>query len=236
MSVQRGPRLRDVCDVQMGFTARGRLTGASRGGVPAIQMRDVPPAGTVDSASLTRRQPGRVPERFLVGSGDVLFRSRSDLNTALAIGQRLDEPAVAMLPLYILRPNRRVILPEFLAWTINQPRSQRHFDRFARGTNMRMIPRSVLTELQIALPGTDVQRRVVALDDLARRERTLSVHVAEKRRQFVTGILEDVTTRPRGSCVLDSFPLENIRHIFGSRDPKRTPAARRRSHGPADVD
>ena len=68
-----------------------------------------------------------------------------------------------MLPLYILRPRQRVVLPEFVAWAINQPRAQRHFDRFARGTNMRMVPRAVLTGLEIALPDLEVQRRVVAL-------------------------------------------------------------------------
>ena len=44
---------------------------------------------------------------------------------------------------------------------------------------MRMIPRAVLTGLEIALPGIEVQRRVVALDALAQRERSLSIRAAE---------------------------------------------------------
>ena len=74
-----------------------------------------------------------MPERYLVGAGDVLFRSRSESNTASALADRFCEPALAMLPLYILRSNPRVVMPEFVAWAINQPRAQLHFDRFAPG-------------------------------------------------------------------------------------------------------
>ena len=226
----------DICAVRIGFTARGRLKRAKGHGIPAIQMRDVPPGGTtVRTAGLERHQAGRIPDRYLVRSGDVLFRSRSDLNTASAFGDRLEEPAVVMSPLFILRPNPRAILPEFLAWSINQPRAQRHFDRLARGTNMRMIPRAVLTDLEIALPRLEVQRGIVALDALARREHALSIRAAEQRQRLCTRILDDLA-RPPTSDGWSTSLSDNLRLIFGVSDLTPTPPTRRTPHGPADID
>ena len=128
------------------------------------------------------------------------------------------------------------MLPEFVAWAINQPRAQRHFDRFARGTNMRMIPRAVLTDLEVTLPALDVQRRVVALDTLARRERTLSIRVAEKRRRLYTRILEELATEPASSGTEFPFLCDSLRLSFGIPNPTRTPATRSMPHGPADID
>ena len=233
---QRPVRLRDICTVQIGYTVRRRIRRTKQDGVLTVQLRDVPPGGTVDPAGLTRLRVGAVPERYLVGAGDILFRSRGDSNTAWTLDDRFEEPVLAMLPFFILRPNRDVVLPEFVAWAINQPRAQRHFDRFARGTNMRMIPRAVLTDLEVTLPGLDVQRRVVALDALARRERTLSIRAAEERRRLYTRILEDLATEPESSSAEFPFLCDSLRLGFGIPNPTRTPATRSTPHGPADID
>ena len=235
METHRSVRLRDTCTVQIGFTARRRIRRSAHDGVLTVQLRDVPPNGTVDPARLAPLRVGRVSDRYFVRAGDVLFRSRGESNTASALDDRFQEPAAAMSPLFILRPNGRTVLPEFLAWTINQPRAQRHFDRYARGTNIRMIPRGVLTGLEIAVPGIEFQRRVVALDALARRERTLSIGAAEKRRRLFTRLLEDLVTGPLPPDGASSH-CDRVRTIFGIPVPTRTSAARRVPHGPADID
>lgn len=235
LEAHRSFRLRDICDIQIGYTVRRRIRRAQNG-ILTVQLRDVPPNGSVDPAGLTRLLVEAAPERFLVGAGDVLFRSRGESNTACALDDRFQEPALAMLPLFILRPDRNIVLAEFVAWAINQPRAQRHFDRFARGTNMRMIPRAALTDLEVTLPGLDVQRRVVALDALARRERTLSIRAAEERHRLYARILEDLATEPVSSGAWSPFLCDSIRLSFGILNPTRTPPTRSTPHGPADID
>ena len=96
-----------------------------------------------------------------------------------------------MLPLFVLRPKMDIVLPEYLAWAMNQPPAQRHFDSFARGTNLRMVPRASLDALDIDVPELETQRKIVAIDALAERERALSVLAADKRRQLTGLILAD---------------------------------------------
>jgi hypothetical protein len=184
-------RLDDACTIHTGYTARGRLEPAAAGGVLAIQLRDISPDGLVDPERLTRVQLDGLADRYFVRAGDVVFRSRGERNTASALDQRLGEPALAVLPLIVLRPKRDVVTPEYLAWAINQPPAQRHFDSAARGTNIRMIPRSSLDDLALDVPDLETQKKIVAVDGLAERERELSLIAAELRRKLMSLILVD---------------------------------------------
>lgn len=190
-------RLADACTIHTGYTARGRLEPTTTGGVLAIQLRDISPDGLVDPERLTRVQLDGLADRYFVRAGDVVFRSRGERNTASALNERLREPALAVLPLMVLRPNRDVVTPDYLAWVINQPPAQRHFDIAARGTNIRMIPRSSLDDLELDVPDIETQRRIAAVDALAERERELSQLAAEARRKMMSLILVERASRMR---------------------------------------
>jgi len=181
--------LADACTIHTGYTARGRLEPTATGGVLAIQLRDISPDGLVDPERLTRVQLEGLADRYLVRAGDVVFRSRGERNTASALDERLKEPALAVLPLMVLRPNLDVVTPEFLAWAINQPPAQRHFDVAARGTNIRMIPRSSLDDLELDVPDIATQKKIVAVDALAERERELSQLAADTRKKMISLLL-----------------------------------------------
>lgn len=193
-------RLGNVCTVYTGYTARGRLEPASIGGALAIQLRDVSPDGRIDPDRLTRVLLNDPAERYFVQAGDVVFRSRGERNTATSLNERFREPALAVLPLMVLRPKRGVVTPEYLAWAINQRPAQRHFDNAARGTNIRMIPRSSLDDLELDVPDLETQRKIIAVDALAERERELSLSAAEIRRTMMSLILLERSsgTRPTG--------------------------------------
>lgn len=182
-------RLGDVCTIHTGYTARGRLEPLLTGGVLAIQLRDISPDGLVDPERLTRVQLNGLAERYFVRTGDVVFRSRGERNTASALDERLQEPALAVLPLMVLRPKRDVVTPEYLAWAINQPPAQRHFDSAARGTNIRMIPRSSLDDLELDVPDIETQGKIVVVDALAERERELTQLAADTRRKMISLLL-----------------------------------------------
>lgn len=190
-------RLADACTIHTGYTARGRLEPAAAGGVLAIQLRDISPEGIIDPERLTRIQLDGLADRYFVRAGDVVFRSRGERNTASALDERLQEPALAVLPLMVLRPKRDVVTPEYLAWAINQPPAQRHFDSAARGTNIRMIPRSSLDDLELDVPDLATQKKIVAIDILAERERELSLVAAESRRKLTSLILVERANRMR---------------------------------------
>ena len=188
-------RLAAACLIQTGYTARSRLEQAEGKGALAIQLRDIAKDGQIDPEGLGRFELDDVAERFFVRTGDVIFRSRGDHNTATALDERFADPAVAILPLIVLRTKPSVVTAEYLAWVINQPDAQRHFDTMARGTSIRMVPKSSLDELVITLPDIETQRRIVKVDDLAEREQRLAVLIAEKRRRITALVLDERAKR-----------------------------------------
>ena len=182
-------RLSDACSIQIGFTARAKFELAADG-VLAIQLRDVTEEG-IDSTQIARVQVKERVERYLVQAGDVLFRSRGERNIAVALDERFVEPAVAVSPLMMLRPEPSAIIAEYLAWVINQPEAQRHFDVAARGTSIRMVPKASLDDLHIDVPDLETQRRIVAVNALSACERALTHLLADTKRDLTNRLLAE---------------------------------------------
>jgi hypothetical protein len=182
-------RLAELSDIHSGYTARGRLEPLPEGGVPALQLRDVGTEGATPGPDFQRYDLGKLPDRYFVRGGEVVFRSRGEPNAAAAIRDPLPEPAVVIVPLVIVRPDRARVLPEYLAWAINQPDAQRRLGAEAQGTSLRMIPMAVLENLEIAVPDLPTQKRIVELNALARQEGKLLQQLAARREELVSAIL-----------------------------------------------
>ena len=188
-------KLSATCTAQMGYTARSRLEPAAQGGRFALQLRDISAGGEIAFTTVTRVELPDISERYLVGSGDVVFRSRGERTTAVALDPSLNEQAIAVLPLIILRPNPAIVTPEFLAWSINLPASQRQLEASSQGGNMRMVSKAALQELTFDVPDLATQRSIVAVANLAQREAALTASLAEMHLSFATLALADAARR-----------------------------------------
>ena len=169
-------RLVDVARVSSGLTVRERLVAGSSG-VLAIQMADLTASRGADHTSMARI-PHPHP-RYLVSRGDVLLRSRGNATTAWAVPENLAEPAVAILPLFIIRPSIDIYDPDFLAWWLNQPGAQTHLRRAAQGQSIQMVSKTALESVPLQLPPLAQQRLIAAAANLATREVQLQRRLAE---------------------------------------------------------
>lgn len=175
--------LGEACEIRAGYAARTALTEDAERGVPAIQLRDLQSERVSLSVAGKYALDGKL-DRYLVEHGDVLFRSRGDNNTAsIAIGGA-GEAAVALLPVMVIRPSGDDLLPEYVAWSINQHEAQRHLDLGARGTKLRMIPKECLETLPLHIPSLAVQRMITELDALSATETQLLHELADMKRKF----------------------------------------------------
>lgn len=173
-------RVEQVCEIQSGYTARGRLSESPLG-VPALQMGDLNEQNDWNTILPRQYELGDVKHRYFVGPGDVVFRSRGSLNTASAIPENWPYLAVAILPLILLKPHSDVILPKYLAWALNQSDAQTHFDRSARGTSLRMVPRTALSQLELDIPDLKSQSLILEANRLAEHAHRLDRQAADLR-------------------------------------------------------
>ncbi|MCZ8320139.1 MAG: hypothetical protein O9296_00955 [Novosphingobium sp.] len=179
----------EVCDVLPGYAARGKLEVADAGGVQGVQLRDVTPFGEIEFAKVSAYALAGNLDRYRLAQGDVVFRSRGEWTTAAAIMEAPERLLIAIMPVFILRPKAPGLDPRYLAWAINEPAGQRSLDEKAQGGGLRMVAKSALETLEIALPDIKTQRRIVELADLARKESDLLQALASKRFSLNTALL-----------------------------------------------
>jgi hypothetical protein len=168
----------DVARISSGLTVRERLDSNPKG-VLAIQMADLSIGGDLEVRGMARI-PSPHP-RYFVSHGDVLLRSRGHATIAWAVPDDLPEPAVAVLPLFIIRPSSDIYDPDFLAWWLNQPDAQTHLQRAAQGQSIRMVSKATLESVPLQLPPLVQQRLIAKAAHLATREAQLMHRLAESQ-------------------------------------------------------
>jgi hypothetical protein len=97
----------------------------------------------------------------------------------------------AFFRIRVLQP--ALIDPAFLAWQINQPPFQRQLHQAAEGSGQLSVRRPVLEALTLSLPALARQHSVVALADLARRERHALQHLINNRERQLHALAESLS-------------------------------------------
>ena len=165
--------------VRTGYSFRAALDSDPAASVGVIQMKDLGDAGEVDLASLARVSVDVRPESR-VRQRDIVVRSRGDRATcALVAG----DPGCAIVaaPLLLVRVVDQRVLPAYLSWYINQAPTQAHLAKRSEGSNVKMITKRTLLDLEIAVPELDRQRDIVALASLWARHRGLESELERLR-------------------------------------------------------
>lgn len=169
---QRQP-LSSAAVVIGGYPFRGQVPESESGAIRVVQMKDIGASGDIDWAGTIRTNlPGKRSPDFLQ-AGDVLVLVRGRHNPAVFLNT-VPHAAVSSLHFFLVRPNKASsLLPEFLAWQINQEPAQRYLQQNAEGSDQRSIRRAVLEGLPIVLPALPTQQVILNLARAARRERQL---------------------------------------------------------------
>lgn len=162
-----------LAELRVGYPFRGAVALIAGGSVPVVQMKDVSAMGAMDWGAVVRTGLTGRREPDWLASGDVLFVARGNHYYAAAL-EAVPDRSVCGPHLYHLRLKRgSAVLPEFLAWQINQPPIQRLLRQAAEGSNQLSIRRAELEALPISVPSLAVQEQIVRLAQAAARERAL---------------------------------------------------------------
>lgn len=181
-------KITKLADIQIGYQALSRIDPDPDGTHAIIQAKDISDKQELDTSDLYTFIPEREPERYRVDKGDVLFLSRGRNNLAYPIRWSLSN-TLAASTFFILRVHSDKVLPEYLAWAINQPPVQAALKMHAHATTtIPLIPKAAFESLSISVPPLEVQHKIVALNDLLKKERELTDKLLEKRIQLIQAV------------------------------------------------
>lgn len=174
-------RLGSIAEIRMGATLRGRdaTRPVPNGRFQILRIGDISQDGHLLTDKFDRIEPNEsISQELFLRSGDVLFPNRGTRTTAFTY--RLDQGhTVVGAQFFILRPDTHRVLPEYLAWFLRTEEMAKYFEGHRRGTYVKIIQRSALTDLAMPLPPLDVQQRIVDAAELAVIERNLTERLAD---------------------------------------------------------
>jgi len=208
--------LRDIAEVSLGYQHREKVSHVEHGSHRLIQGKDIvrtetlsssidQPAGwQIVSDNLDRVTPKGDAGRYSLRPGDVLFVSRGTTNIAVPLNEQTVRPfpdrwddLIPAYTFYILRPDLNRVLPEFLAWFINQPPAQAYLTQQSRGTLVKLMPKSLFEELEVPIPPLATQRQVMEIENLRAHEEGLLKRLIAARQRLVQRLcLSAVETEP----------------------------------------
>ena len=181
-------KITEIADIQIGYQFRKKIEPAEDGTIRVIQIRDFDENHILNKEGLSRVRIDTPVGHYLICKGNVLFLSRGTRNWAVAIGDDLKN-TVAVAHFFVIKMRSETVMPEYLAWYINQPAAQEYLHNIARrGTHMPLVTLSAFKELTIEVPDMATQHSIVALGRLMEKERILSNELQEKRNLYINAI------------------------------------------------
>lgn len=179
--------LTEVAYIAAGHPLRSAVDDFPAGDTGVIQMRNVDPDAGVDWSSVARVELPPARRTEFLNAGDVIFSTRGARTYAVALGSA-PYPAVCSPHFFVLRIRNEAVVPEFLAWQINQVPAQEYLQREATGSHILNIRREVIERLEIVIPPRARQDAIVAFAEAAAREKRLLAGLIENRQQQMNAL------------------------------------------------
>ncbi len=171
-----------------GYSFRGRIENEKDGNIFVIQMKDLSNNYSRIENTMVQIKGDKIKDKYHLQKEDILFTAKGANNYALIYD--LDLPiAIAASAFFVIRINREIANPYFVAWYINQRKVQQYLKENMAGTYIPNININTVKEMKIRIPSLEKQNRIVKLDILMQREQDIMESVKEKRRMLLETVL-----------------------------------------------
>ena len=191
--------LGQVARISSGYPLRVSAEELEPGDVAFVQLKNVGhPHGIawpkVDKVALpSKREPS------WLSPGDVLFSSRGTRTLAYPVATVPSRAVCGPQFFVITISDSRSVLPEFVAWQINEKPAQDYLQKESTGSFIQNIRKPVLEQLPIALPPIEAQRLIVQFWRAAQREREILQQLIEATDAQLNAIASCLATTPKGA-------------------------------------
>lgn len=180
--------------ITAGHSFRGKIPEIQSTGIYVVQMKDINTEYSVNWETIIETKfAGRQSANWLQ-CGDILFAARGQRNYATLIDSEIKNRQVVAAPQFFgIRLNHPDVLPEYLAWFLNQSIAQRYFLSHAEGSTTPSIRKQVLESTPIVLPSLKQQKIIIELAKTISREKQLANRVIANGEQLMQSLLNEIS-------------------------------------------
>ncbi|MCF8372095.1 MAG: restriction endonuclease subunit S [Bacteroidales bacterium] len=176
-------KLSSLGNIQTGVFAKP----TSKGEIVYLQAKHFDENGKLISQLFPDLKADSIKDRHLLHPGDILFSAKGTKNFA-AVFQSENEAAVASTAFFVIRLHESIfdkLIPEYLAWFINHPTSQKILKGKARGSSMASISKVVLGDLEIVIPEIQKQKTILKIAGLKGEEDKLVKQISTLKEKYI---------------------------------------------------
>jgi len=178
----------ELCDLRFGFYSQPDTVGT----VAYLQARQFSEDGRQIAPADEYIQFDERVEAHILRDNDVLFVGKGNRLFAWCYRQT-GQPAVASSIFFVLRPDTKMVYPQYLAAILNTPLSKAAFSQIGGGTNIFSIRKSELGAFQIPLPSMRQQKKVAAFAQLYQQEIELTQQLIAQKQKLYSAIISKLT-------------------------------------------
>lgn len=171
--------------ISSGYSFRGKVQGGSNGDLRVVQLKDMENDYSSIGTGCTFVNGDDIREKYYLEVGDILFISKGANNYATVYELKDNIPTVASSVFYIIKVDRAIADPHYVAWCINKTEIQQYFQAHATGTYSLNINKDVVEGIPIRLPSFEIQKKIAEVSKLAQREQLIYTLLQEKRNQLI---------------------------------------------------
>ncbi|KPK90618.1 MAG: hypothetical protein AMJ88_15710 [Anaerolineae bacterium SM23_ 63] len=186
--------LETVANIQVGYQAKAGIKEKTHGKYRLIQGKNFDSFQQLRTENLIKFDPERNPKIYSVHKGDVLFQSRGVTHYAYCIEEDLQN-TLASGSFYIIHLKSHTLLPQYLAWWLNQTPAQAYFLSQTSGTIMGFVSKHTLSHLLIQIPSLSVQKKIVKIVSLVKREQFLLSNLSDNRSRLINAVCIKATQK-----------------------------------------
>ncbi|MGB4773314.1 MAG: restriction endonuclease subunit S [Chitinophagaceae bacterium] len=168
--------LRDTATLKTGLFAKPE----AKGDLVYLQVKHFDENGLLKTEIYPDLMEDKVTEKHLLSDGDILFAAKGTKNFA-TVYENHNPPAVASTSFFVIRVKEKGLLPQFLAWYLNQPSTLKKLKEQATGTAILSISKAMLEDLEIPEPEKRIQYVILQISALMRRENEIQNRLSELR-------------------------------------------------------
>jgi hypothetical protein len=166
--------LREIANVLSGVSVREAENGAGR----FMRLADLSDIRAGRYPTLVSGDIPAVARALTIEEGDLIVGARG-VTTDVCVASRPVFGAFVSLDLYLVRPNRAFVNPQYLAAFLELPTTQANLSGGKQGTGLARLAKEALEKTEIPLPSLEQQQLIAGLAESFAHEGRLLKQLAE---------------------------------------------------------
>lgn len=181
-------KISQISDIKSGFLFKKGLNSHLEGNLQVIQLKDLDDRGILKLNQLQRIKLENIDPKNFLTNGDVLFKAKTNRPVAGVVKESLTN-AIATAHYFVISVKNKTVLPDYLAWYLNQRPAQIYFSKNSGGTRIQVVNKQTLGELEIMIPALTIQENIVKVAQLYQKEQELLENIKEEKLKLIAAQL-----------------------------------------------